>query len=346
MRAAVYETFNHPLTIQNVADPTPADDGVVIEVQATGICRSDWHGWKGHDDMIALPHVPGHEMAGIVVAMGKSVRRYKKGDRVTLPFANGCGDCPQCLTGNHQVCSHQTQPGFSHWGSFAQYVAIRHADVNLVPLPEEIDDITAALLGCRFITAFRALVDQGRLRAGEWVAVHGCGGVGLSAIMIAKAIGANAIGIDIDDDKLKFASEIGTAATINSKKEGNVVEALRDLTRGGVHISVDALGHAETCFNSISGLRRRGRHIQVGLMMGDQANTQVPMDLVIARELEILGSHGMAAHRYSSLLQMIASGQLNPRKLIGKRVDLASAPRELAAMDTYDGIGITVIDRI
>jgi alcohol dehydrogenase len=181
MRAAVYEQFGQPLVVRSVPDPAPADDGVVIAVKATGLCRSDWHGWMGHDPDIRLPHVPGHELAGVVVAAGSLVRRWRAGDRVTVPFVCGCGACPQCASGNHQVCDRQSQPGFTHWGSFAEYVAIDRADTNLVALPEEMAYATAASLGCRFATSFRAVVDQGRVTAGQWVAVHGCGGVGLSA---------------------------------------------------------------------------------------------------------------------------------------------------------------------
>jgi alcohol dehydrogenase len=345
MKAILYEQFNQLPTLQTVPDPSPAADGVVIRVEANGICRSDWHGWMGHDPMIALPHVPGHELAGSVAAVGKSVRRFRVGDRVTLPFANGCGACAECLTGNHQVCADQTQPGFTHWGSFAQYVAMRHADVNLVRLPQEIDDTTAALLGCRFITSFRAIVDQGRVRGGDWVAVHGCGGVGLSAVMIARAVGARVIGVDISDDKLELARQMGAECVVNARKTPGVVEAILDLSHGGVQVSLDALGHPETCFNSIAGLRRRGRHVQVGLMVEEHAHSAVPMDLVIAKELEILGSHGMAAHRYGGLLDMVVSGRLAPQRLIGNRVDLAAASRELAAMGRFETEGITVIDR-
>ncbi|MEM8685301.1 MAG: alcohol dehydrogenase catalytic domain-containing protein, partial [Pseudomonadota bacterium] len=205
MKAALFHAFGEALTIETVADPQPNDDGVVIAVQATGLCRSDWHGWIGHDPSITLPHVPGHELAGIVEAVGKNVKRWKIGDRVTVPFVCGCGTCPQCDSGNQQVCDHQSQPGFSHWGSYAEYVAIDYADENLVRLPDGMDFVTAASLGCRFVTSFRAVVDQGRLSAGEWIAVHGCGGVGLSAIMIARALDAQIIAIDIDDAKLAFA---------------------------------------------------------------------------------------------------------------------------------------------
>jgi alcohol dehydrogenase len=196
--------------VQQVSDPVCPANGVIIKVGATGICRSDWHGWMGHDDDIILPHVPGHELAGTIVEAGAGVSRFKPGDRVTLPFVCGCGSCPQCASGNQQVCDHQFQPGFTAWGSFAEYVAIERADLNLVKLPDEIGFETAASLGCRFITSFRAVIDQGKVQPGQWVAVHGCGGVGLSAIMIAAAAGANVIAVDIDNDKLKLAGAIGS----------------------------------------------------------------------------------------------------------------------------------------
>lgn len=345
MKAAVYKSFGQPLTIENVVDPIPDETGVVIRVKATGICRSDWHGWMGHDPDITVPHVPGHELSGIVEEVGKNIRRWKPGDRVTLPFVGGCGSCPQCMTGNHQVCDRQFQPGFTHWGSFAEFVAIHYADINLVRLPEQMDFVTAASLGCRFVTSFRALVAQGRISGGQWVAVHGCGGVGLSAIMIANALGANVVGIDISNEKLAFAKSIGATRVINANDVENVVEAVVDITEAGAHVSIDALGSPETCFNSISCLRKRGKHIQVGLMLADHRNASVPMDKVIADELEILGSHGMQAHQYDDLLRMIVSGNLLPKKLIGKTVSLEDGVKELEAMDSFKGLGITVIDR-
>ena len=214
MRAAVFEKFQGQINIQNVQDPTPHDDGVVVKVEATGLCRSDWHGWMGHDSDIDLPHIPGHELAGTIEAIGKNVRNFKVGDRVTVPFVAGCGTCGQCISGNHQVCDTQSQPGFTHWGSFAEYVALDYADTNLVKLPETIDSITAATLGCRFITSYRAVVAQGKVSGGQYVAVHGCGGVGLSAIMIANALGAQVIAVDINDETLQFAKELGAIATV------------------------------------------------------------------------------------------------------------------------------------
>ncbi len=345
MKALYYDQFQGPIQINNVPDPMPQKDGVVLKVEASGLCRSDWHGWMGHDPDITLPHVPGHELAGVIVATGSDVKNWTIGDRVTLPFVCGCGRCPQCLSGNHQVCDSQFQPGFTHWGSFAEYVAINYADINLVRLPETMDFVTAASLGCRFVTSFRALVAQGRLSAGQWVAVHGCGGVGMSAIMIANALGANVIAIDIKAEKLEFAQSVGAAATVNAAEEKNVVEAVFDLSHGGVHVSVDALGSQATCFNSIANLRKRGKHIQVGLMTGDHQHPTIPMDKVLANELEILGSHGIQAHEYGRILAMIEAGKLQPQKLIGKTIPLEQAAGELTQMDNFTATGITVIDR-
>jgi len=271
LRAAIYDQFRQPLSIRNVDDPAPPDDGVIIAVKATGICRSDWHGWMGHDPDIRVPHVPGHELAGVIAAKGKLVTRWSVGDRVTVPFVCACGTCPPCASGNQQVCDHQFQPGFTHWGSFAEYVAIHRADLNLVRLPEELTFETAASLGCRFATSFRAVVDQARVTEGQWVAVHGCGGVGLSAIMIARALGARVIAIDIADDKLAFARSIGAHAVIDARMQADIPSAVRDLTGGGAHVSIDALGSPRTCFNSVACLAKRGKHIQVGLLVAEQS---------------------------------------------------------------------------
>ncbi|WP_417823225.1 zinc-dependent alcohol dehydrogenase family protein [Thalassospira lucentensis] len=345
MRAAYFTEYQGPINIQTVDDPTPSNDGVVIKVGATGLCRSDWHGWMGHDSDVQLPHVPGHEFAGTIVGVGKDIKRWKEGDRVTVPFVSGCGHCPECHSGNHQVCDNQFQPGFTHWGSFAQYVAIDYADTNLIALPDDMEFATAASLGCRFATSFRGVIDQGKVSAGQMVAVHGAGGVGLSAIMIAAAAGAYVIAVDIDDSKLEFAKELGANATLNARTIDDIPTAIKDITRGGVHVSVDALGSEQTCFNSVASLRKRGKHIQIGLMTGDHAHAKVPMDRVVAHELEILGSHGMQAFRYDAMLDMIMTGKLTPQKLIGDRVTLAEGATALMNMDNFVGTGVTVIDR-
>jgi len=344
MKAAVYETFGGAISIQNVEDPKPKDHGAIISVKATGMCRSDWHGWVGHDTDIELPHVPGHEFAGTIELIGKNVKNFQTGDRVTVPFVCGCGSCGQCLSGNHQVCDHQSQPGFTHWGSMAEYVAVDYADTNLVKLPEEINNVTAAILGCRFITSYRAIVAQGKVSGGQFVAIHGCGGIGLSAIMIANAMGAQVIAVDIDDKSLHLAKELGAIATIKATKNTDIVEQVKTISHGGVHLSVDALGSADTCYNSVANLRKRGKHIQVGLMTGNHKNPKIPMDKVLAHELEIIGSHGMQAYKYPDMLEMIINGKLHPEKLIEKTISLQEATIALPNMYKFDHKGVWVID--
>jgi alcohol dehydrogenase len=345
MKAAVFEEFGGPLSVRDVADPVPRPDSAIIAVQACGVCRSDWHGWKGHDSDVRVPHVPGHELAGEVVAAGSAVRRWKSGVRVTVPFCCGCDGCPQCDSGNQQICDRYSQPGFTHWGAFAEFVEIRFADVNLVALPSSIDSVTAASLGCRFATSFRAVVVQGRVAAGETVAIHGCGGVGLSAIMIASAVGARVIAVDVREDRLQSASACGAAATVNAAST-DPVAAIRDWSGGGVHASLDALGSRQTCWNSICSLRKRGRHVQVGLMAGREADPPVPMSAVIAGELQLIGSHGMQAFEYPRMLQLIEAGRLNPARLISDRMTLTAAAALLPEFDSFPGTGITVIDRL
>ncbi len=344
MRAAVFEQFKQPLTIQNLSDPTPTDHGVVIQVKANGICRSDWHGWMGNDSSISLPHVPGHELAGVVETVGSHVTKWKPGDRVTVPFVGGCGKCPQCISGNHQICDSPFYHGFTYWGSFAEYVFMGQADINLVRLPDAMDFVTAASLGCRFITSYRAVVVQGQVTGGQWVAVHGCGGVGLSAIMIANALGANVVAVDITDEKLDFARSVGAVAVINASKVADVVEAVQEITQGGAHVSLDALGSPVTCFNSVANLRKRGKHIQVGIMEEGEQTPPVPMGTVMSRELEILGSHGMQAYKYPGMMAMIEAGKLPLDKLIGKTVTLEESLDELVNMDKFNGTGVTVIN--
>ena len=344
MQALVYDDFGAPLNLQEVPKPDPASHGVVLEVRACGICRSDWHGWKGHDPMIEPPNVPGHEVVGTISAVGEKVEKWTGGERVTVPFVGGCGTCDQCRAGHQQVCPNQFQPGFSNWGAFAEFVAINFADENLVHLPGSVGDVTGASLGCRFATAFRAVIDQGEANSGDWVAVHGCGGVGLSAVMIARAAGARVIAVDINDEALALAEDLGAGHVINARKAHDVAEAVREVTGGGAHLSLDALGSPETCYNSVANLRKRGRHVQVGLLVGEHADTAVPFDRVVADELELRGTHGLQAHRYPALLSMVEADLLQPRQLVQRTISLGEAGDSLREMGDFATTGITVID--
>jgi alcohol dehydrogenase len=338
----MFEEFGRLAQVRQVADPQPPPGGAVVRVEATGLCRSDWHAWQGHDDSVALPHVPGHEFAGEVVAVGAGVRRDHVGTRVTAPFVCACGRCAACARGDQQVCGQQEQPGFTYWGSYAELVVVQAADVNLVALPDGLPYPTAAALGCRFATAYRAVVAQGRVRAGEWLAVHGCGGLGLSAVMVAVACGARVVAVDPSAEALRLAASFGAAVCLlpAADAEGTAA-AVREATGGGAHVSLDALGSAVTCAASVRGLRARGRHVQVGLLASGAV--EVPMGRVLALELELLGSHGMAAHAYPEMLRLVAAGVLRPDLLVGSVIGLEDAPAALAAMSDGSPAGITVI---
>lgn len=342
MKAALLHAFREPLTIERVADPTPAPDGVVIAVRANGICRSDWHGWMGHDPTIRLPHVPGHEFSGVVVDVGPAVRNWQRGDRVTAPFCCGCGHCASCQRGYSNVCDHEYQPGFTGWGAFAELVSVPHADFNLVRLPDSLDFIETASLGCRFMTAYGGIVGRASLESGEWLAVYGCGGVGLSAIMIGAALGANIVAVDIDDSKLAFARSLGAHHSVNAGRD-NAPLAIRELSGGGADVAVDALGSRQTCCDSVLSLRKRGRHVQLGLLLAGERQVAVPMAEVISRELQLLGVHGMPGRLYPAVLELVGSGRVQPKRLIGKTVTLEQASGELAAMGEYAQRGVTVI---
>lgn len=346
MKAAVFDRFHGPLELRDVPDPACPADGAVVEVQACGVCRSDWHAWKGADPDVTAPHVPGHEFAGRVVEVGRDCRRVRIGDRVTAPFILACGSCADCLGGDATVCAHQHVAGFSSWGAFAQRIAVPHGDFNLVALPEAMDFVAAAGMGCRVTTAFRGVVDRAKLQPGEWLAVHGCGGVGLSAVMIGAAGGAQVLALDVNDEALALARSFGATATLNVGGVAQIGEAVRDLTGGGAHVSIDALGVTATFHNSVRGLRKLGRHVQIGMPLERHAEPTIPLlELVYSRQISVMGTRGIAASRFPALFAMIAGGRIDPARLVTRRISLAEAGAALAAMDGYTAAGITVIDR-
>jgi D-arabinose 1-dehydrogenase-like Zn-dependent alcohol dehydrogenase len=345
MQAVSYPAPGSTPVLGRWPDPPCPDDGVVVRVRATGVCRSDWHAWMGHDP-VPLPHVPGHELAGTVASVGARVERWSVGDRVTVPFVCGCGRCAWCRAGETQVCPDQTQPGFTGPGSFAELVAVHAADTNLVALPPGMDFVTAASLGCRLATAFRAVVTHGRLAPGEWLAVHGCGGVGLSAVLVGVALGARVVAVDVSAAAVERARALGAEAGVTpSDGTGTGTGAeVRRATDGGAHVSLDAVGSPATALASVDSLRRRGRHVQVGLLLGDQSTPPLPMDRVVAQELSVHGSHGMPAGQYADLLGLVGTGRLDPTLLVGRVIGLAEAGAALEAMSRpADTVGMTVV---
>ncbi len=349
MRAAVLEALRKPLVIKDVPDPQCAPNGAIVRTEAEGVCRSDWHFWMGDWSWIglspSLPCVMGHEFCGVVEEVGKEVRGFKRGDRVVVPFSQGDGTCEFCRTGHSNVCNALEIPGITYWGGYGRLVAVPRADLNLVALSEQVSFVEAASLGCRFMTSFHGVVHQAQVQPGEWVAVHGCGGIGLSAINIAAAIGANVIGIDLDDRKLELAKKLGASHVVNVKRtEIDAANAVMDLTGGGAHVSIDALGVATTVRNSIMCLRKRGRHLQIGLTtQAEKGEVSVPIDRMVLMELQLIGTVGMQASHYPSMLKMVEAGKLTPGAMVTERISLEKASDILDQMTSYQNVGTAVI---
>ena len=340
MRAAVYERFGGDIVVREVSDPSPAPGELVVEVLAVGLCRSDYHGWHGTDPDIVCPHVGGHEFVGRVVAVGSGVSRFHEGQRVVAPFVCGCGECEPCRLGQHQVCRRQEQPGFTRWGAFAQLCTVPYAEVNATLVPESVSDEAAALVGCRVSTAYRGVVERGRLASGEVLAVHGCGGVGLAAVALGKAKGATVVAVDISPEALALAAALGADIAIDASGIDDVGAAVHEAT-DGAHVSVDCLGHAATARNSVLGLRALGRHVQIGLFPAAMA--EFAISRVIRDELEVLGVHGLSASRFREVLALMHDGSLDPSAMITRRISLDEVPAALPAMGGFSSPGVTVV---
>ena len=348
MRALTYAAFGATPVVATLPDPTPPPGGAVVRVLASGLCRSDWHGWMGHDgDITTFPHVPGHELAGVVEYVAADVDAGWLGRAVTAPFVMACGACEVCRAGAGQVCPNQRQPGFTDPGSFAELVVVHAAETNLVALPDGLDPAVAAGLGCRVATAHRAVVSRAAVREGDSVLVIGCGGVGLAAVAIARSRGAYVCAVDVSAASLDRALFAGADEVVDASiGVDKVLAAVTSWSGGGVSASIDALGSPEACRTGILALRRRGRHVQVGLLPPSAGRADVPMERVIGWELDVLGSHGMAAADYRPLLDDVVSGRLDLRDLLapGEPLGLEAAGAALVAMGSTPSTGIVLVD--
>jgi D-arabinose 1-dehydrogenase-like Zn-dependent alcohol dehydrogenase len=342
MRAALLTGWRKPLEVSKVDDPDCPKDGVVLKVLACGICRSDWHAWTGADPDVSLPHIPGHEYCGIVEEVGPAVTRWRVGDRVIAPFILACGRCPDCAAGHQTICAYQALPGFTQSGAFAELIAVPFADSNLTQLPRTMEPELAAALGCRVTTAWQALTGRGALRPGEWLAVFGGGGVGVSALLLGRALGARVVVVDVVPEKLAFACDLGADAVIDAHA-GDAAEMVREITGGGAHVAIEALGIPETTAGALRSLRKLGRMVQIGMPAGEHTTMELPMDVVYSGQLSVFGTRGMPSWRYPSLLSLIDGGHVDLTPLISRRVRLTDASTELAAFDAPAPPGVAVI---
>jgi alcohol dehydrogenase len=351
MRAVVFQGAEQPMAVEEVERPTADPDEVVVETEACGICRSDWHAWRGDWEWIGVVPTPGlvfgHEPAGRVVEVGDDVDRLSVGDRITNPFNLGDGTCHHCRTGRTNRCEKSVPMGFVPFqkGAFAEYYTVREADHNAVVLPDGVDPVDVAGLGCRFATAFHGLLDRVEVEPGEWVAIHGCGGVGLSAVHVADAVGANVIAVDLSADKLDRARDLGADRTVDVTSVDDVPRAVRDHVPGtrGADVSVDALGIAETCRNAVDSLGKAGRHLQIGMTTDEEAGEiPLPIDTMVTEEREFYGAYGMPPAEYDEIFSMMETGKLDPGRVVGERVSLSEVPEVVESLGEYDTVGIPV----
>jgi len=340
MRAAVLREYNADLSIEEVPDPVCPEDGVVLKVLACGVCRSDWHGWTGEHPRVKPGQIGGHEYCGEVVEAGPRAR-YRVGERLVAPFILACGACPTCQSGQGHTCPNQRLPGFTEPGAFAEYVAVPF-DHNLAVLPAALTPTVAAGLGCRVTTAWHALTGRASVQAGEWLAVHGTGGIGLAAVILGRALGARVIAVDIVPEKLALALSLGAEAAVDAR-EGTTAATIRDLTGGGAHVSVEALGIATTTNASIECLRPLGRHVQVGMPVGHTARMEINMNAVYMGNLAVYGTRGMPSWRYPSLLSLIEAGRIDMSPMIAREIALSQTGGELAAFNGPTPPGVAVI---
>lgn len=340
MRAAVIREFRGDLSLEQVADPVCEADGVVLKTLACGICRSDWHGWVGEHARVKLGAIPGHEYCGEVVAVGP-LAKWQRGDVVIAPFILACGQCPECQSGQSTTCRAQRVPGFGEAGAYAEYVSVPHAH-NLVRLPDSLTPALAAGLGCRVTTAWQALTGRAALQAGEWLAVHGTGGIGLSCLLLGRALGARVVVVDVVPEKLEHAMALGAEAAIDAR-DGDVGPRIMELTKGGAHVSIEALGIPATVDSSLACLRPLGRHVQVGLPTGKLARMDVNMNAVYMKQLALFGTRGMPSWRYPSLLSLIEAGRVDVSPIVARHVALSQASGELRAFDGPTSPGVAVI---
>jgi len=339
VKAVRLTAIGSPLEEQEVPVPRPAPGEALVRVRAAGICHSDVHYRAGTSPVGPLPITPGHEVAGEVAALGAGAAGLREGDRVCLHYLATCGQCEYCLRGQEHFCRQGAMMGKHRDGGFAEYVLMPAR--SLVPLPEEIGFDAGAVMMCSSATSLHAL-RVGRLQAGETVAVFGAGGLGLSAVQLAGALGAlDVYAIDIDGERLLLAQ--GYGATPVNALGGDPVQALRELTSGrGVDVALEVIGLPLTMRQAVRSLAPMGRAVLVGI-------TDRPLELdsyreLIGREAAVMGSSDHLRSELDLLLEFARRGRLDLSAVITESVLLAAAPinQALDRLEQY-GSGVRTV---
>ncbi len=285
MKAAVVRAFGEPLTIEEVAIPVPAAGEVLVKIVATGVCHTDLHAADGDWPVKPTPpFIPGHEGAGIVAAVGTGVTNLKEGDPVGIAWLHdACGTCEYCTAGWETLCEAQHNSGYSVNGSFAEYAIGSAAYVARLPAKPDFAGLAPVL--CAGVTTYKGLKET-EARPGEWVAISGLGGLGHIAVQYAKVMGLHVAALDVTDDKLTLARELGAEVTVNARSPDAVAQVLK-ATEGGAHgVLVTAVSPAAFA-QALRLARRRGTVSLVGLPPGEFAT---PIFDVVLKRITIRGS--------------------------------------------------------
>ncbi len=295
-----------PLAMQEVPLPSIGPRDVLVRVKAAGVCHSDSHYRAGVSPVEPLPLTLGHEVAGVVEQIGADVSNVQVGNRVCLHYLVSCGDCFYCSRGSEQFCINASMLGKYRDGGYAEYIGLPAR--NAFRLPDEISFEQGAIMMCSSATSFHAL-RKGRLEAGETVAVFGVGGLGMSAVQLARALGAlDVYAVDINADKLDMAARFGAIPVDAS--QGDPVAEIKRLTGGqGVDVALELVGLPLTVRQSIESLAVFGRAVMVGL--GDEPVEVNPYQELICREAEIIGSADHLAHELPLLIELARRGALD-----------------------------------
>lgn len=306
MKAAVVHDFAKPLALEEVPIPTPGPGQVLIRVVASGVCHTDLHAAKGDWPVKPkLPFIPGHEGVGYVAALGPGVTALKEGDRVGVPWLhNACGECEYCITGWETLCPHQQNTGYSVDGGFAEYVLAPAAYVGRIPAG--LDFISAAPILCAGVTTYKGIKETDT-RPGQWIVISGIGGLGHVAVQYAKAMGLHVAAVDIADEKLALARQLGADLTVNAATQDAAAVIQREI--GGAHgVLVTAV--SVPAFQQALGMTRRGGTISlVGLPPGE---FPTPIFDVVLKRITIRGSIVGTRKDLEEALQFAAEGAVKP----------------------------------
>lgn len=345
MKAALFEKVHDPLKV--VADyPEPIIGyelgQVIIDIVACGVCHTDL-GYLDHGvpTVKAPPMVLGHEISGIVRETSSNISTFKKGDHVLIPAVLSCGYCFACRTGRENICANQIMLGNNIDGGFMQQIKVPVKDI--LHLPSSIPLEEGCIIADALSTPYHAVKNRGQVRPGDWTVVIGCGGIGLNLIQNIKIAGGLCIAVDVIDEKLQRAKQLGATEVINANglDEKDIVGQIRKLTGGGADIAFEAIGNPTTQKQAYNCLRTGGRLVVVGY--SPKRWDGFDIGRVMFREMEIVGSLGCRPIDYPNIINLVAKGSLVVEPLVTAKYTLDNINEAFDVMRRGEGVRTIVL---